>query len=637
MAARPEHVQDPGEPDDVSRRLLAALVCSALEPSLTGVLLFDLPPEHLPAVAGVFAQVLGRAAGHPSGTAVSRTVLDAGTVDEDLWIRPRVHRGPRGVELTFVPGPLAETGDGARLVVVPDLARLSVPGMRAAVQLLGAVTATLEHSGIRHHWRPRARWLACCRAEDAELLSPHLLDRFPVRLATPGLRPLPGTDPLGELPADWATALDPTTPRPRLTLTEEFAPTVLELLADQENVGHRRELALARIARALARMDGAGHATVAGGAPLAGSLPVTADHVGRAARLIRLRTRHRPEAPLDEPSEQDAPAFTGPGRDPARPEHPRTAERGTEAGIPVHDPESAVPLGLAPAAGERQLPASPYPEDTAGPGPGGAVLRTPARRATGARASRGPVVGVRRARDLWDLAPVRTAMEAATYRAHRGGSGPLVILPQDLRGYVRAPEPVRTLTLVLDHTCRGDWDWSATLEPFVHWAYVTRASVQIVEVGGAGETNELRAGAFTARSTRDPRIAAALARPPGRATPLAHGLDRAAHALRRTFQHHRAGLVEALLVVVTDGRGNVPLAMSRAGTRGRGPVRRAGVDDALAVAARIRSLGRSRLHCVVVDPGRHPYTRLPATLAEALGCGVVVGRADRDPRVAIHG
>ncbi|MGW6203169.1 hypothetical protein ACWF9B_05915 [Streptomyces sp. NPDC055089] len=638
----PQQPGDTGEPDDVSRRLLAALVCSALEPSLTGVLLFDLPPEHFPAVAGVFTQVMRRAADHEQDLAVPQTVLDAATVDEELWIRPRVRRGSQGIEFTFGPGPLVETDDAPRLVVVPDLARLSVPGMRAAIQLLGADTATLEHSGIRHRWRPRARWLACCRAEDAELLSPHLLDRFPLRLAVPDLRPEPGSDPLGALPADWAAALDPATPSPRIELTDEFAPKVLEYLADQESGGQRRALALARIARALARLDGAGP-TATDGVPLEGPLQLTADHVGRAARLISLRTLHPPAAPPDEASAQVAPERPDPGHDLSRPTSRPGTERGTEPGIPVHDPESAVPLGRTPVAGGRPAPATPYPEDITVPGPDGSTLRVPTRRAVGARASRGPVVGVRRARDLWDLAMVRTAMEAAKHRARRGGSGPLVILPQDLRGYVRAPEPVRMLTLLLDHTCRGDQDWSAALEPFLHWAYVTRAAVHVVEIGGAGETNELRAGGFTARSTRDPRIAAALARPPGRATPLAHGLDRAAHALRRTFRHHRAGFVEALLVVVTDGRGNVPLAMSRAGRQVRTPVQRAGVDDALAVAARIRALDRSRLHCVVMDPGRHPYTRLPAALAEALGCGVVAVQAEREPwadqdrRAARHG
>ncbi|MEU2021005.1 hypothetical protein ABZ565_02310 [Streptomyces sp. NPDC016469] len=631
IPARTTWDEEPEEPDGALRRLLTVLVSAALEPSLAGVLLFDLPPEHLPVVAREFAQLLGRSCGRPPGRPAPRTVLDSATVDEDLWIRPRVHRGPEGIGFTFGPGPLAEPDDGPRLVVVPDLARLSVPGLRAAVQLLGSDTAALEHSGIRHHWRPRARWLACCRSEDAALLSPHLLDRFALRLAAPDLRPRPGPDPLGPLPAGWATALAPDSPRPRLALTDEAVSAVLDLLDEQEGGGSRRALALARIARTLSRLDGQGEGEGARPDAPRPDAPrhVTPAHVDRAARLIRLRTPHRPEARPERAPDRERPEPPDAGRPRPRPEPPRGAEQEAEAGVPVHGPESALPLGPVAAPGGPSPAANPpYPEDVAGPGRGEATLRVPARRDAGARASRGPVIGVRRARDLWDLAPVRTAMEAAKYRAVRGGAGgPLVIAPPDLRGYVRAPEPIRMLTVVLDHTCRGGWDWYPALEPFLRWAYVTRASVHVVEVGGGGEPDELRARAFTARSTRDPRIAAALARRPGRATPLAHGLDLAGQALRRAFRHHSAGLVEALLVVATDGRGNVPLAVSRSGRPVHGPVRRTGVDDAVAVAAHIRALGRSRLRSVVVDPGRPPCTRLPAALAEALGGGVV-GRAD---------
>ncbi|MFD7719374.1 hypothetical protein [Streptomyces sp. NPDC059814] len=638
MSARPTRTQDPGERDDVSHRLLTALVCSALEPALTGVLLFDLPPEHVPAVAGAFAEVLGLAGGLPPGTGVPRTTLDSATADETLWLRPLVRRGAGGIEFTLGPGPLAETAACPPLVVVPDLARLSLPGMRAAVQLLGADTATLEHSGIRRSWTPRARWLAFCRAEDAAHLSPHLLDRFPVRLGVPGLRPRTDPDPLGPLPAAWATALSPRTPRPPAPLTDGFAASVLEHLDDQEGPGHRRALALGRIARALARLDGAEQAHpgpgTADGAPLhvtAGNTAaahVTAAHVGRAARLIHLRTVHRPPAPPETAPDHDPPRPPGPGSDRPPPDARPTSERPSGAGSFVQEPETAVSLGPAAVRGDRPGPFSPYPEDTAGPGPGGATLRIPARRTGGARASRGAVVGVRRARDLWDLAPVRTAMEAAKYRAIRGGRGRLVIVPQDLRGYVRAPEPVRTLTLVLDHTCRGDWDWQPALEPFLRWAYVTRASVHVVEVGARGAANELRAGSFSARSTRDPRIAAALTRPAGRATPLAHGLDQAGSALRRAFRHHRAGLVEALLVVVTDGRGNVPLAAGRTGRLGPGPAGRTGTADAVRAAERIGALSPARLHSVVIDPGRRPYTALPAELADALGGSVITAEAD---------
>lgn len=643
MSGRPQN-QDPEERDDAAHRLLTALVCSALEPALTGVLLFDLPPEQVPAVARVFAEVLGPACGRPPG-AVPRTTLDAATADEDLWSRPLVRRGAGGIEFALEPGPLAETGDVPPLVVVPDLARLSVPGMRAAVQLLGADTATLEHSGIRRRWTPRARWLAFCRAEDAVHISPHLLDRFAVRLGVPGLRLRPGPGPLGPLPAAWAAALSPRTPRQPATLADGFAASVLEHLDDREGPGHRRALALGRIARALARLDAEPEPESEQeqeeppGAPAHGTpapeatapVHVTPAHVDRAARLIRLRTGRRPPAPPPAAAPApEPPRAPRPGPDRPLPDHPAGPEPPPGTGPFVREPEAAVSLGPAPAPvrGEAPGPLSPYPEDGAGPGSDGATLRIPARRTAGTRASRGAVVGVRRARDLWDLAPVRTAMEAAKYRAIRGGQGSLVILPQDLRGYVRAPEPVRMLTLVLDHTCRGDWDWHPALEPFLQWAYVTRAAVHVVEVGARGAANELRAGSFSARSTRDPRIAAALARPAGRATPLAHGLDQAGSALRRAFRHHRAGLVEALLVVVTDGRGNVPLTEGRTGRRERGPAGRTGTTDAMRAAERIGALGGTRLHSVVIDPGRRPYTALPAELADALGADVIAARED---------
>ncbi|MET9916466.1 hypothetical protein ABZZ04_05205 [Streptomyces sp. NPDC006435] len=605
------------DPDGPPRRLLTALACAAVEPGLSGVLLFDLPDTRLAAVAAAFDRLLAGPAGPP----VPRTTLTAATTDEELWLRPRVRRGPHGIDFALDPGPLTEPVPGPSLVVVPDLARLSVPGKRAAVQLLGADVATVEHAGLSRRWRPEARWLAACRTEDVERVPSHLLDRFPLRLTVPELRTRPGGTPLGPLPTGWSTALDRARTHgsgPPLHPDADFASRVLELLDDQDGTGQRRPLALARTARALARLDGAGR--------------LTAGHAEAAARLVRLRgARHPSVEPPPEPGTADT-ARSAPR---ILPEPRPGTDRHPAPGTPVLEPGPAEHIGSARAAGPWPPDDTPYPEDAPGPPPEDTALRTPARRATGPRAARGPVVGVRPARDLWDLAPVRTAMEAAKYRAVREGGDRLVILPRDLRGYVRAPEPVRMLTLVLDHTCREDWDWHPALEPFLQWAYVTRAPVHVVEIGGRGAPNEVRAESFTAPSTRSPRIAAALARPPGRATPLAHGLELAEQTLRRAFRHHRAGLVEALLVVVTDGRGNVPLAASRLGRAGHGAVGRTGIDDALAAAGRISGMDRTRLHVLVVDPGRQPYPELPHLLAEALDGRVVTGRPELE--AADHG
>ncbi|MGW1885165.1 hypothetical protein [Streptomyces sp. NPDC001970] len=604
------------------RRLPTALACAAVEPGLSGVLLFDLPDDLVAPVTELFAGLLGRTAGRPGGALVPRIVLGAATRDEELWIRPRLRHGSGGIGFSPAPGPLTETTGEPSLVVVPDLSRLSVAGMRAAVQLLGADVATVEHSGLRHRWRPRARWLAVCRAEDTVRISPHLLDRFPVRFSAAGLRTVPGADRSGSTAGSWRTPLHRAAQLPPPPLADAAAARVWALLG--EAAGHRRALALARIARALARLDGAG--------------TVTAELVDEAARLIGLSpvqqlSSSRPPGPAPD----SVPSSPGTADPPRRPEPHGPGRGGPDgqaarafAGRPVLEAGPAEPMGSGPAPDARPGGA-PYPEDRQGPAPDAASLRLPPRRITGPRAARGAIIGVRRAGDLWDLAFVRTAMEAAKYQVVRGSPERLAIALADLRGYVRAPEPERLLALVLDHTCRGDWDWHDALEPFLQWAYTSRAAAHVVEIGGRGAVNELRAEAFAARSVLDPRITAALGRAPGLSTPLAHGLEQAGHALRRAFQHHSSGQSEALLVVVTDGRGNVPLDVSHEGLPSPDAVGRAGVDDALAVAARISGMDRTRLHCVVVDPGRQPYGELPYDLADALGGSVVEGRPSQAP------
>jgi magnesium chelatase subunit D len=114
----------------------------------------------------------------------------------------------------------------------------------------------------------------------------------------------------------------------------------------------------------------------------------------------------------------------------------------------------------------------------------------------------------------------------------------------------------------------------------------------------------------------DPQVAAALDRPPGRATPLAHGLTLAAAILRHETQQGGFLVSEAILVVVTDGRANVPLAISQTAAGPSAPVGQSGIRDALHVARTIRLLHRVR--SVVIDPGILPDGHLTAMLAEAL-------------------
>ena len=109
-----------------------------------------------------------------------------------------------------------------------------------------------------------------------------------------------------------------------------------------------------------------------------------------------------------------------------------------------------------------------------------------------------------------------------------------------------------------------------------------------------------------------------------RATPLAHGLHLAASLLRHETQHGGAPVDEALLLVFTDGRANVPLDASLA-QRIPTAVGDRAVRDSWEQARRIARL--PRVSSLVLHPGPRPQEDLVVRLAEELGAEVV--RADR--------
>ncbi|MES5818603.1 magnesium chelatase [Streptomyces sp. RG80] len=619
------------------QRLAQVLACSALGPGLDGVLLFDLEPEMVAPVTDAFAGLLGMRGGRP----VRRAMLGSVTGDDELWLRPTLRHEGAGMNFSLAPGPLVDTDPQATtLVVVPDLVRLSLPGMRAAVQLLGADVAAVERSGFRARWRPRARWLAACRESDVGRLSSHLLDRFPIRLNAAGLEPdrlldaldrsrgngtaTPGSEPfLGELPEGWEDVLGSRL-RVGCAMSEEGAARAVALFDGDR--GSRRALGLARLARALAVFAGDGSCGP--------------ERVDEAARLIGVAARPPVPPGSGLPADRGPVTHDGDGEqrpvpEPAKPDPvpddgPAAQITGTAVAVPA-GPAEALDT-FAADAGEGV--GSPFPEDDARFLREFAPLRIPWQRRPEPSSARGPVIGVRSATTLRDLAFVATAIEAAKHQNLPGrralrvdGDGRLVVLPGDFRSYARLPVAERMLVLLLDHTCRRGWDWQPALAPYLQWAYTGRASICVVEVGSRDAAHELRADHFVARSVLDPRVGRALHRPAGRSSPLAHGLAMTDQLLRRAFQQ-RSNLVEAWLVVVSDGRGNVPLDTGM-GDRLPGPVRRTGIEDALSAAGRIGAMGRMRLHSVVVDAARQPYPDLTFQLADALGGVTVAGRTAR--------
>ncbi|MET8449494.1 hypothetical protein [Streptomyces sp. NPDC005209] len=624
-AAAPTPAASVGIPSPVTRAL-TVLACLATESGAGGVLFLGLDPELLPALGAWLAAHSG--AGRAGGTrgADDATAAGAGAGaggagavvrslgswlgEEELWLRPRL--GDDGFRL--VPGLLVEEPDGAPpVVLVPDLCQAGPAVVRAAVTLIGADAAHVEMHGHSLRWHPRAHWLAAVDRAEAARLSPHLLDRFPLRVEAEHLNDALwslGTDGFWDLPAerDVLVRALPTLPYVERDVSRGAlsAAAVREAVAlVPPDTGMRRALALARVARALAARSGAPG--------------VDPDHITQAATLLGIKP-----PPLRPPAPQDRPPLRPPAPTEAvdHPEPPSPAP--TEpTPTPVARPAPPRPLTTTPVTPRTPAPErSPYPEDSPDALPQLGSLRPPGRRRGAARRLHGRPTGTMRARDVHDLALVPSLVEAAKSRLLHPElrAEPLALRPVDLRQYRRRPEAAHALVLLLDHSCR-DWDPTAALAPHLRWAYESNAAVTVVEFGHANADLDLCAERVRVPSLLDPALLDTFARAPGTASPLAHALDLAVHELRRFLRKGRAVVDEALFVVVTDGRGNVPLDASLRGTPPSG-VRREGVDDALRVAATAATLHRVR--SVVIAPDLDQYPELPVELAEALGATLVV-------------
>jgi magnesium chelatase subunit D len=604
------------------------LACAALSPGLQSVLAFDGEPAVLRLAADRMVQLLEGA----TGQRVKRVVFGTAETEEDLWGRWTLGKGERVFE--WQAGLL--TADEWRLVLIPDLAQLSVAATRACVALMGAEVAHVERQGQQQVGQPKLFWLAGCRTNDVGRVSPHFLDRFALRLNGKVEEPIDRTEDLlrwleqpqaeleiEPLPENLIAQLQQGLQAKPLVKPEAIA-HILNYLPESEGANLRRQMALVRLAIAHAKLEG--------------STSVMVIHVNRAAQIIGLEL-----TPLKSQSSDLPPA------DPVRLPEPQieneviAPEPRTEEQVTVREPvyQSDAPEVLSSEAIAFETAKNPYPEDTQPIQRDAASLQLPLRRFQTTTANRGAIVGVEAATTPQDLALVNTLLEAAKWQKIRrdlrqdqpkvdAGDQGLIVAATDLRRYRRAPVAEQMLVLVLDHTCLQDCRWREALLPYLSWAYVERASVCLVQVGRSEVAQskpnqimpeELRAQKTMERSILVPRFSAGIETGRGRATPLAHGLDLAVQTLRHALQHGRSAVQSAVLVVVSDGRGNVPLEASRLG-RITEAVGRQGVEDAILVAAGVRKL--DRVKAVLLNPQPRQYPKLPVELAKALGAKVVM-------------
>lgn len=618
----------------LSDSFLRGLACASLSPGLRSILLFDVSPAVLRFAAEAIAPMLTIV----TGQQVRQVTLGTTEAEDDLWgqLTLRQRQSPT---FEWQPG-LLTCEQELRFVVIPDLSQLSLSAARACVALMGAEVAHLERQGQHHEWRPNLCWLAGCATQTVGTVSLHLLDRFALRLTGKLAEP---PDPVNTLMA----RLDQSSEESPALLTAETEDQIRAALQCHPQVTQaaiarsldyfsttepRREIALIRLAIASARLD---------------QLPcVDAAQIDLAAQMIGLKPAIRSsELPSDQPIE------TAKSEKPkaeqsldVKPAEPTVVEE--EARSLIQEPvyESDAPETFEPEPISFNSPANPYPEDVEPAQRESASLQLPLRRFQTTRIARGAIVGVEPATTPQDLAWVSTLLEAAKWQRIRRqqpiqtnfDSSALIVLSTDLRRYRRLPVAEQMLVLVMDHTCLRDCNWRETVFPYLSWAYVERASVCLVQVGAAIQgkqsilptkstsgvlPEELRAKKTIDRSILVPRIRVGIEAERGRATPLAHGLDLALQTLRHALQHGRSTIQQAILVIVSDGRGNVPLAASRSGQI-TPPVNRQGVDDALQVAQSIRKL--DNVNAVLLNPQPRQYPDLPLELAKALGAKVVM-------------
>jgi magnesium chelatase subunit D len=521
------------------------------------------------------------------------------------------------------PGLLAQADGGVLYVDEVNL----LPDHVADMLLDAAATGRyrLEREGL-------SAWVACAcllvgsmNPEEGEL-RPQLLDRFGLCVDVAAIRDVAGrvallreleafeTDPRAFVAARLLDreAWTRRTARARqlypvVGLTEPAREHIGHLAAQANCAGQRAEILLSRAARALAAWENRADA-----AP---------DDVDAVAELV---LRHRRRAAPPPESHQDPPK-------PDRSEEPRPPEQTPE-------PQHSNPAGQTPQTGQTPGPEEASGREDAGPDQGAAASaagkeevfavgepfrlrpirlrrdRLRRKAGTGRRAPtrtwqcQGRGVGARPAAKIRDLALDATLRAAAPHQPDRRAQspvGPAVrIRPDDLRDRIREKRQGTLIVLVVDASSsmgasRRMTEAKGAVLSFLLDAYQKRDRIAFVAFRGDGASLLLPP---TGSPERAYRLLEDL--PTGGKTPLAHGLFAGYRCIESELRKTPATL--ALLVVISDGRTNVPF---RAGKP---------LAEALDMAARIALDSRVKSFVVDTEPDHINALGLAARLATSL-------------------
>jgi magnesium chelatase subunit D len=278
--------------------LMRGLACAAITPSLRSVLVFDADRATLQFAAGAIAKMLEVV----TSQKVEKVTLGAIASEDDLWGNLGLHANSDGFPFEWQSGLLVNRDCDLRLVVIPDLTRLSLAATRACVMLMSADVGYLERYGQQQSWQPNLFWLVGCDSKQVGMVSTHLLDRLALRLRSRVATTLETNAAKVTRLLDWLSSdrnsenLEHSVKSPdvpiaqiraavgvRARLTGEASDRILEYVMASDRYSPRRDLALARLAIALARLDGV--------------TEVAIEYVDRAAQVMGLQPlRSRPSS-----------------------------------------------------------------------------------------------------------------------------------------------------------------------------------------------------------------------------------------------------------------------------------------------------------------------------------------------------
>ena len=112
--------------------LMRGLACAAITPSLRSVLVFDADRATLKFAAEAIAKMLEVV----TSQKVEKVTLGAIASEDDLWGNLGLHANSDGFPFVWQSGSLVNRDHDLRLVVIPDLTRLSLAATRACVILM---------------------------------------------------------------------------------------------------------------------------------------------------------------------------------------------------------------------------------------------------------------------------------------------------------------------------------------------------------------------------------------------------------------------------------------------------------------------------------------------------------------------